>query len=140
MDFAGINLLAVLIAAIGSFLFGGVWYGIFSRQWLAAAGLQAPVSKGGGWQTNAVPFIVAFAAQLLMAYVLAGVIGHLGAGKVNLRNGILSGAFVWAGFVMTSLLVNHTFQGAKRALTIIDGGHWLGVLVIQGAAIGAAGI
>jgi hypothetical protein len=34
------------------------------------------------------------------------------------------------------MTVNHAFQGAKRSLTLIDGGHWLGVLVLQGAVLG----
>jgi hypothetical protein len=32
------------------------------------------------------------------------------------------------------------FQGAKGALTVIDGGHWLGVLLIQGAILGWWGV
>ncbi|MBM3524115.1 MAG: DUF1761 domain-containing protein, partial [Alphaproteobacteria bacterium] len=36
--------------------------------------------------------------------------------------------------------VNHGFQGVKRALTVIDGGHWLGVLLIQGVIIGWMGV
>lgn len=140
MDFAGINLLAVLVAAIAGFLFGGVWYGMFSRQWLVAANLAEAKRNGPGWQVNAVPFIVAFVALLVMAYMLAGVIGHLGAGQVTPRNGVISGASVWAGFVITTLVVNHAFQGARHALTLIDGGHWLGVLVIQGAIIGWFGV
>jgi hypothetical protein len=41
---------------------------------------------------------------------------------------------------MTSLVVNHAFQGVRRTLTLIDGGHWLGVLLIQGAIIGWFGV
>ena len=67
-------------------------------------------------------------------------IGHLGIGQVTPRNGIISGAILWAGFVVTSMAVNHAFQGAKPALTLIDSGHWLGVLLIQGAVIGWMGI
>jgi hypothetical protein len=140
MSFAGINTFAVVLAAVGSFLFGGMWYGIFAEQWLAAANLRQDEIRHGGWQTNAVPFIIAFVALLIMAYVLAGTIGHLGPGQVTVRNGVISGAFIWAGFVMTSLVVNHAFQGVRRALTLIDGGHWLGVLLIQGAIIGWFGV
>ena len=75
-----------------------------------------------------------------MAFVLAGVIGHLGQGNVTLWNGIVSGAFVWLGFVITTLATNHGFQGQKLTLTAIDGGHWLGVLAIQGAVIGLMGV
>jgi hypothetical protein len=140
MAFAGLNLLAVLVAAIASFLFGGVWYGIFSRQWLAAVNFEEKTRNSAAWRVSAVPLIIALLAQLLMAYVLAGVIGHLGVGQVTVRNSIISAAIVWAGFVMTTLVVSHSFQGAKRALTFIDGGHWLGVLLIQGAVIGWLGV
>ena len=50
-----------------------------------------------------------------------------------------------AGFVFgtadyTTLAVNSAFGQRKASLTIIDGIHWLGVLVIQGAIIGAMGV
>jgi hypothetical protein len=84
-----------------------------------------------------VPFIIAFAALLVMAWMLAGVFLHLSRGGIalTLRSGLISGALIWAGFVTTSLIVNHAFQGAKRMLTLIDGGHWLGVLLIQSAVL-----
>ena len=75
-----------------------------------------------------------------MAWVLAGVVGHLGTGQVTVANGLISGAFVWFGFIVTSMLVNHGFQGAKASLTLIDSGHWLGVLLVQGLVIGLFGV
>lgn len=59
---------------------------------------------------------------------------------MTLANGLISGAFLWAGFVLTTVAVNYAFQGVKRMLTIIDAGHWLGVLLVQGAVIGAFGV
>lgn len=139
MSFAGLNHLAVVLAAVASFLFGGLWYGLFSKPWMAAANIKPEDVKARSGPP-AWPFIVAFIALLVMAYVLAGAIGHLGIGQVTPRNGIISGAILWAGFVVTSMAVNHAFQGAKPALTLIDSGHWLGVLLIQGAVIGWMGI
>jgi hypothetical protein len=72
-----------------------------------------------------------------MAWTLAGVIGH--AGPVTVVNGLISGSLVWLGFVATTMVVNHGFGGQKPALTVIDGGHWLAVLLVQGATIGAFG-
>jgi hypothetical protein len=137
MTFASITYWAVLVSAIASFLFGGLWYGIFSDTWMRAANLQESDIKGGAAR-NAVPFIVAFVAQLVMAFVLAGTMAHMGA--VTARSGVFTGAYIWLGFVMTSLVVNHAFQRARPLLTLIDGGHWLGVLLIQGAIIGAIGV
>ena len=140
MAFAGVNYLAIVLAAVASFLFGGIWYGLLSKHWLAAVGKTVEQIKGPGAPSPVVPFAITILAQLIMAWVLAGVIGHLGPGQVTLRNGLISAGFVWLGFVMTTLAVNHAFQGAKRELTLIDGGHWLGVLLIQGLIIGAMGV
>jgi hypothetical protein len=140
MSFAGLNHLAVVLAAVASFIFGGLWYGMLAKQWMAAANVRPEdirVQKGGA---TVIPYVIAFVAQLVMAFVLAGTLGHLGVGQVTLRNGLITGAIVWAGFVATSLAVNHAFQGAKKELTLIDGGHWLGVLLIQGAVIGWMGV
>jgi len=140
MEFAGLNYFAIVLAAVVSFMFGWLWYGVLlPKSWMAAVGKsEEELKKDGG--VSPTPFIIAFIAQLIMAWVLAGVIGHLGQGQVTFKNGVISAAFVWLGFVITTLAVNHAFQGAKRALTLIDGGHWLGVLVLQGAVIGLIGV
>jgi hypothetical protein len=75
-----------------------------------------------------------------MAWALAGVIGHLGVGQVTVRNGVISGLFAWLGFVVTTLAVNNAFGGRRVMLTAIDAGHWLVVLLIMGAIIGAMGV
>ena len=140
MAFAGVNYLAVVLAAVASFIFGGLWYGALSKQWMAAAGKTEAEMKSADGPMSMVPFAIAFVAQLVMAYMLAGVMGHLGTGAGTIRSGLITGFFIWLGFVFSSLVVNHAFQGAKRSLTLIDGGHWLGVLLIQGAVIGAFGL
>jgi len=76
----------------------------------------------------------------VMAFVLAGSIAHLGPGNVTVKNGIISGLILWAGFVVTTVFVNNAYPGRKYMLSIIDSVHWLGVLVIQGAVIGAMGV
>ena len=77
---------------------------------------------------------------VVMAFVVAGSIGHLGPGQVTVRNGIISGAILWAGLVLTTTTVNYAFQGRRAALTLIDSGHWLGVLLLQGLVIGLFGV
>jgi len=137
-----LNHVAVLLAALASFAFGAAWYGALAKTWLAARG------DGGRPQVMArvgpipVAYLIAFLAELVMAWMLAGILLHLAQGGLvpGPRNGLISAAFLWLGFVATTLVVNHAFQGAKAALTMIDGGHWLGVLLIQGAILGAWGI
>jgi hypothetical protein len=64
--------------------------------------------------------------------------GHLG--QITLINGVISGVFVWLGFVITTLAVNNSFAMRKPILIAIDGGHWLLVLVAMGAVIGGIGL
>ena len=41
MSFAGINHLAVIIAALAAFGLGSVWYMVLAKPWLRAAGKTA---------------------------------------------------------------------------------------------------
>lgn len=130
----------ILLATVASFMFGAIWYGGFSRRWLAALGkTDEELKASAGF---AVPMVVTFVAQLVMAWVMAGILAHLlkGGVVVSLRNGMLTAAILWLGFVATTLASNHSFQGARRMLTVIDAGHWLGVLLIQGAILGGWGM
>jgi hypothetical protein len=136
--FAGINYLAVILAAIASWLVGAGWYTLLARPWMIALGKTKSELMDPSGARSPVPFIVAFVAQLVMAWVLAGIVGHLGA--VTLINGLVSGLFAWLGFVITTLAVNYSFARQQIMLTLIDGGHWLFALLIQGAVIGIFGL
>lgn len=133
MAFAGMNYLAVLIAAVAAYAWGAAYYMTLSKQWLAAVGLTEA-------KRSAAPFVISFIAVVVMAFVLAGSIAHLGPGNVTVKNGIISGLILWAGFVVTTVFVNNAYPGRKYMLSIIDSVHWLGVLAIQGAVIGAMGV
>jgi hypothetical protein len=139
VTFAGINYFAVLIAAAAGWGVGMPWYMAFAKPWMAANDLtQEKMAERQGRPDAALPFIFAFAACIVMAWVLAGLIGHLGA--VTLRNGVISGLFCWLGFVVTTMLVNNSFAMRKPMLLVIDGGYWLLVLMLMGATIGAIGV
>src|SRR5262245_62482118 len=145
MTFAGMNYLAIVIAAVAGRLVGAVWYQLFARHWVAALGTAMEAFKQKqaalkGTPKAWLPFVLALVADLVMAWMLAGVLGHLGPGQVTLRNGVISGAFLWFGFVLTTMAVNNAFAGRTYKLTAIDAGHRLAVLVVMGAIIGALGL
>jgi Protein of unknown function (DUF1761) len=139
MAFVGINYLAVLVAAVAAWVLGAVWYMALSQPWLAAQGktkadMKPPTSKAAA----AGPFVLVFVAELIMAWMLAGILGHLGG--VTVKNGVISGAACWFGFVLTTIATNYAFHGRKIMLTVIDAGHWLAVLLLMGVILGAFGV
>ncbi len=124
MAFAGLNYVAIVVAAVAGWLIGTALHWPFTRE--RPKKVQA--------------LVLAFTACLIMAWMLAGVLGHLGLGQVTLRNGVISAAFLWFGFVLTSTVVNNTLAGRTWVSTAIDAGHWLIVLLAMGAIIGAVGL
>lgn len=141
MMLSNTNFLAVFVAAIAAWLFGAVYYGALGKAWLAAQGrtreeMQAE-SAGKSGAAKAFPFVLSFVAEIVMATMMSGVLFHMG--QYSLRFGAISGALLWFGFVLTTIATNNAYPGRKAMLTVIDAGHWLGVLVIIGAIIGGFG-
>ena len=145
MTFTGVNYLAVLVAAVAGWVIGAAWYMSLAKPWVDAHGrtmedfkAQADAAKGtpAAW----LPYVLAFVAELIMAWVLAGLLAHLGPDQMTVWNGIVSALFVWLGFVATTIAVNNMFGMRKTMLTVIDSGHWLAVLVAMGIVLGLFGV
>jgi hypothetical protein len=141
MTFSGINYLAVLIAAVAAWLASAAWYTSLGRTWAAALGKTHEQMAAERTKPRAfLPFIYVFVADLIIAWMLAGLLGHLGSGQVNLQNGLVSAAFCWFGFILTTMVANYTFAGRDARLLLIDAGNWLLVLIVIGTVVGAMGV
>ena len=141
MRLIGINYLAVLLAAIAAWCTGALWYTVFGKQWLAAIGRTKKdmnKMKPGTFGYYA-PFLLAFIANLLIAFMLAGVMFHVSGGQMTLRGGLISAVLVWLGFVATTIVVNNAFAGRKPMVSLIDAGHWLAAMLVSGLILGALG-
>jgi len=119
-----INYIGVLAAGVAGWLVGAVWYGVLGKAWMAALGWTEADMRGPDGKRQ----------MPIGPMMLAGLIGHMGG--PTLTNGVISGALVWLGFVITTIAVNNAFQRKKPMLTVIDGGHWLAVLLLQGVVLG----
>lgn len=135
MSMASANWIAILVAAVAGWLFGALWYGLLSKPWMAAVGRTEAEIRAG---STILPMVIGFVATLIMAFVLQGIIHHVG--NPSIRAGIVSGVLCWLGFVITTMATGHAFGGRSPMLTLIDGGHYLGVLVIIGAILGWFGL
>ncbi|KAB0266430.1 DUF1761 domain-containing protein [Microvirga brassicacearum] len=134
MSLTGISALSVFLAAIAAWLVGAVWYMGLAKPWMAAIGKTREELVGPSGKPSIVPFVTSFLAELVMAVVLAGFIVQIG--TVDVAHGMAVAFMAWLGFVATSMVVNHGFGGARPMLTVIDSGHWLAVLLVEGAVIG----
>ena len=139
MTFAGVNYLAILIAAVAAWIAGAAWYMTLGKLWQAAAGMtpeqmEACRKRPYAW----LPFVLVFIGHVIMAWTLAGILWHFG--MINIKDGVITGALCWLGFVITTIVTNNAFAMRSYRLSAIDGGHYLLVLVLMGAIIGAMGV
>lgn len=136
MDFGGINIIAVAVAAIAAFMLGGVYYGVVvPKAWMRAVGLtQADTQMGPGL------FATTFICEFIMAAGIAGVVGHLGPDQVTLRNGLISGVFLALMLVVPAMVMNLRYQRKGWDLAVIDGIHWIAAAALMGAVIGWFGV
>ena len=127
-----INYLAVLIAAVITFVIGGLWYSpaMFGRRWMMAVGKTEEECKKGN---RSVALIGAFVAALMMAYVLAIFIGF--AQAQTILQGVTIGLWSWVGFVAAPTLSNYLFSGWPRDLYLINNTYYLVSLLVMGALL-----
>lgn len=134
-----VNYLSVFLAGLAGFMFGGVYYTLLSKPWMAAHSIEhdeAKMKAMSAWEKSS-PMVYCFLGQMLMAFMFYGVLSHMP--KFNVANGLISGLLLWLGFVVPTLLVNYNFIGKPRMAKIIDSTNWLVVLLIIGAVLGYFG-
>jgi Protein of unknown function (DUF1761) len=140
MSLSVVNYWAVLVSAIAAWVLGAVYYMALAKPWMAAQGWNSEADMlGPSGKTSPLPFVTSFVAELIMAWMLAGILWHVGQGAFTVKNGLISGFLVWLGFVATAISVNYAFSKRSLALIVIDTGHWLIVLLLMGLILGIWG-
>jgi hypothetical protein len=112
----GINILAVVVAAVSSFVLGGLWYSpmLFGKKWNRDAGMEG---KQGGHPARV--FGLAFVFALVAAYAFAWLLGPDPAPRAALHQALLVGI----GFVATSFGINYQFANRPITMWLIDAGY-----------------
>lgn len=133
IDPLAFNHLAVLVAALASFILGGAWYapGVFGRAWMRECGFTAELlaQKGGMGRI----FAVSFVFEYLMAYNLAAFIGPKG----SLAFGLFAGAAAGVGWVALAFGVTYLFERRSLKLFLINAGYHAVAFAMMGAILGA---
>ena len=126
------GLLTVLAAAVGSFVFGAIWYSIFAKPWMAASGVEV-VDGAPANQKDPLPYIMGLIASVLVA----GMMRHAFAtgGIDTLAKGIMSGFGIGLFLVTPWMITCYGFAGRPRQLMIIDGGYATLGCTVMGAIL-----
>lgn len=126
-----INYLAVLAAAVSTFLIGGLWYSplLFQRAWMNANRLTEADLRGG---SQGQIFGLAFLFALIMAFNLAM---FLNAPDTTLAWGATAGALaaIWVALAIGTVAL---FERRPPAYFAVNGGYWFVAFVVMGAIIG----
>jgi len=125
-----VNMLAVLVAALSSFLLGGLWYSklLFGPAWQRAAGDDRDPGQGH----PAKVFGLSFGFALVAAFAYALLIPAASSATAALTQGLLTGA----GLVAASFGINYQFANRKGVLWLIDGGYHTMQFAIYGVILG----
>ena len=126
-----VNWLAVLAAALSSFVLGGIWYSaLFAKAWQGAAGLSDAEVAGGN---KALMFAGAFALGLLQSAVFAMFLGP----TATLAFGAAAGFGAGLCWVAAGLGLTYVFERRSPKLFLINGGYATLQFTLIGAILGA---
>ncbi|MFZ2029977.1 MAG: DUF1761 domain-containing protein [Vitreimonas sp.] len=126
-----LNWLAVIAAALSSFVLGGLWYGaLFDKVWMRAAGVSPEQVKNGN---KAMIFGGTFVLALITAATFAIFLGP----TITATTGALYGFTAGLCWVTTSLGSTYLFEHKPMSLWLINGGYRTLQFTLIGLILGA---
>jgi hypothetical protein len=132
MTFHGLNVLAILAAAVSAFVVGGLWYSpaLLGKVWKRANGF------GDNEPPAATPkiFAVSFVLCLVMAANLAM---FLNDPKTTAVWGATAGFLAGFGWVAMGIGVVSQFERRPWSYVFVNGGYLTVALVLMGLILGA---
>ena len=125
-----VNLVAVLVAALSTFMLGGLWYSkaLFGPTWQRLAGDSRKKEEGHPAKVFGLSFAFALVAALAYAWLLPP--------AADVASAARQGLLVGAGVVAASFGINYQFANRAAALWLIDGGYHTLQFLIYGLILG----
>src|SRR4029077_6576811 len=137
MIVTGVNLWAVLVAAVASMVVGFLWYSpfLFARPWMLAMGYDPDnKSKLDEMRKSAgKSYALSFVASLFAAFGLGKIIDVTTVDSA--LYGMKIGFAVWLGFVTTVQLTAKLFGNQPTKLYLINTGYQLVCYLVMGAIL-----
>jgi hypothetical protein len=125
------NYLGIIAGAVVFFAFGAIWYTLLSGPWIAAVGkTKEEFAAAGFW-----PYVVSFAACLLVAYCFDNMLWHYE--RADAMKGAQVGLLTSVCIATAMLATTYSFELRPVTLVLIDAGYCIVGFVISGAVVGA---
>ncbi len=132
MNTAKINYLAILVAAVGTFVLGAVWYMAFQTPWMELSGTtKAKVVEGGG---TTAAYVISFISYLLGAYALALLFKSMNVS--TWETGLATGALIGALIVGGNIFTNNAYEMKPIGLSVLNAGFSAFSFALMGAILG----
>ncbi|WP_372948290.1 DUF1761 domain-containing protein [Mariniphaga sp.] len=131
--FGSINYLAVIVAALSSFIVGWIWYGpLFGKTWMKLHGFTEEELKDSSMSMPVI-MVVNYIATALAALAIAMFIGP----EATAGFGIFAGLMIAIFWIGTSRLNDVLYEKKPWGLFFINVGYNTVIYVIMGAILGA---
>ena len=137
MDISLINIWAVLVATLSTFLIGWLWYGpLFGNAWMNAVGMSEEEIQSGNMGKI---FGLAFLFQLIMAFNLAMFFHGSPESHemISAGTGAFYGFLTGFGWIFFALAVNSLYEHKSWKYILINGGYWSVAFTVMGLILGA---
>ncbi len=129
--FSNISWLSVIVAAVSSFLVGGIWYGpMFGVAWMKEFGFTEEDLK-----KRSVP--KTFGLSLLLALIAAVNLEMFIGVEADLAFGAIAGFLAGLGWVATMIGILYLFEMRSMKAFIINAGYCVVSLTLMGLILGA---
>ena len=128
-----LNLLAIVVAAVASFLLGGLWYSpvMFGKVWIKESGYDESRQSHPGKV-----FGFAFLFSLLAAWTLARITTDWFGADFSLLEALHVALMGGIGLVAASFGVNYQFAQNSFKLWLIDSGYHLAQFCLFAVVLG----
>ena len=115
------EIVKVLVAAAGSWLFGAAWYMALAKPWIAAANIPTGADGRPLNAKNPTPYLLSALCMILVAGLMCVVFSRAAIETVS--DGAMGGFAIGALFISPWIMINNAYAMRPFRLTLIDGGY-----------------
>ena len=132
MNISTLNWPAIIVAALSTFILGGLWYSaLFAKAWMKANNFTEEDLKKGGTVRI---FGFSFLWSIVMSFNLAM---FLNDSKTNIQWGLMAGLLAGFGWVAMAIFIIGLFERKSLSYMLINAGYMTISFAMMGLILGA---